>query len=266
MNNDIYDGFNGYDGENEEILCFEECLDNDDFDIVKVKAITPKSLDANKVWVTDKLFHYFPEQFCSDKNTIGIPQNMDITIRRTNGSKVIDVDSNTLYKLHNQELEVIGVRNAEIKKVNITTMKSVSELKSKYDKIDKQLELYNTVMRQPLIDNFDAVMEKYIAVGAVEEVYDNKIEIEHADKLNTFILDRTYLRVLAWAIVRGKISGKEFMRLDAAMTRSQEVDETVYISFGEAVKEINDLIYHIIDEILERNDWEFLKEREVTGE
>jgi len=121
MNNDIYDGFHGYDGENEEISCFEECLDNDDFDIVKVKAITPKSLDANKVWVTDKLFHYFPEQFCSDQNKIAIPQNMDITIRRTNGSKVINVDSDTLYKIHNQKLEIIGVRNAQIKTVVINT-------------------------------------------------------------------------------------------------------------------------------------------------
>lgn len=129
------------------------------------------------------------------------------------------------------------------------------------------MDLYNAVMRQPLIDNFDAVMEKYIAIGGVEDIYpDNKIEIEPKDKLYTFILDRTYLRVLAWAIVRGKISGKEFMRLDEAMTRSQEVDETIYISKEDAKKEIEELKDQIINELLERNDWEFLKEREVTGD
>lgn len=144
----------------------------------------------------------------------------------------------------------------------------MNKLEGEYKAIDEQLKnkLYNTVMRQPLIDNFDAVMEKYIAVGGVEDIYDNKIEIEPVDKVHTFILDRTYLRVLAWAIVRGEIGGKYFMRLDEAMTRSQKVDETIYISKEDAKKEIEDFKGQIIGELLERNDWEFLKEREVNGE
>jgi hypothetical protein len=134
------------------------------------------------------------------------------------------------------------------------------------DTHDPANKLYNAVMRQPLIDNFDAVMEKYIAIGGVEDLYGNQIEIEPVDKVHTFILDRTYLRVLAWAIVRGEIGGKDFIMLNEAMTRSQEVDETIYISKEDAKKEIEYFKEQIIDELLERNDWEFLKEREVKGE
>ena len=257
MNNDMYDGFYGYDGENEKISCFEDCLDNDDFDIVKVKAITPKSLDANKVWVTDKLFHYFPEPFCSDQNKIAIPQNMDITIRRKNGSKVIDVDSETLYKIHNQELEVVGIRNAEIKKVHIT-MKSASELKSKYDKIDTQLDLYNAVMRQPLIENFEAVLDKYIL--KLDNVYnlDGNLtldveweEINHWDK-------NPSTQTIAEGTVEVKLDTPDKKLLAWAYTR-EYLSDYDYRNYNISQKNMEDYKEMIIEELLKSNDWEFLK-------
>jgi hypothetical protein len=121
-------------------------------------------------------------------------------------------------------------------------------------------------MRQPLINNFDAVMERYILT--LDDIYENSIYIHNIDRdlSMNFKLVFRWIRVLAWGVIRGEINAEEFMQLEEAMTRSEEVDETIYISKEDAKKEIEDLEDQIIDELLERNDWEFLKEREVTGE
>jgi hypothetical protein len=128
------------------------------------------------------------------------------------------------------------------------------------------MNIYNTIMRQPLINNFDAVMERYILT--LDDIYENSIYIHNIDRdlSMNFKLVFRWIRVLAWGVIRGEINAEEFMQLEEAMTRSEEVDETIYISKEDAKKEIEDLEDQIIDELLERNDWEFLKEREVTGE
>ena len=168
------------------------------------------------------------------------------------------------------------------------------KLESEYKAIDEQLKnkLYNSKLtndRKWLMDNFDAVLDKYILT--LDGVYHfsgkitsaNRIcldgvnlennpqtvpmldveweEIDPWDKdpsTQTIAegtaevkLDRWGLKVLAWAYSREIISGLEFkMMMDS----------------GHVFPKLDQYQDQIIDEILKRNDWEFLKEREVTSE
>jgi hypothetical protein len=146
---------------------------------------------------------------------------------------------------------------------------------SEYKAINEQLKnkLYNSKIandRKWIIDNFDAVLDKYIL--KLDNVYnlDGNLtldveweEINPWDKnpstqtiaegLEEMILDCTPEKIQAWAFIRGYLSGFEFAKYDDKDLKQ----------FKQMLNEYKGML---IDELLERNDWEFLKEREVTGE
>jgi hypothetical protein len=141
-----------------------------------------------------------------------------------------------------------------------------------YDKINEQLKLHDKAMRQLLINDFDDVLDKYIL--KLDNVYNldgiltldvEWEEIDHWDKdpSTQTIAEGTYemkldsltKKIEAWAYVRGYMSGFD-------IKYSDRTDQ----DFSEYFRAIADYQHMIIDELLERNDWDFLKEREVKGE
>ena len=122
--------------------------------------------------------------------------------------------------------------------------------------------------RKWIIDNFDAVLDKYILT--LDNVYnlDGNLTLDVewedinpwdknpstqtiAEGLQEVKLDRWGLKILACAYSREIISGLEFK---------------IMMDSGHVFPKLDQYQDQIIDELLERNDWEFLKEREVTYE
>ena len=162
---------------------------------------------------------------------------------------------------------------AEYDKLEVEYKAIDKQLKNKlYDKIDDQLKLHDKAMKQLLINNFEAVLDKYIL--KLDNVYnlDGNLtldveweDIDHWDKnpSTQTIAEGTYemkldslpKKIKAWAYVRGYMSGFD-------IKYSDRTDQ----DFAEYFRAIAEYQHMIIDELLERNDWEFLKEREVTGD
>ena len=126
------------------------------------------------------------------------------------------------------------------------------------------MNLYNTVMRQPLIDNFDAIMEKYIfyvtndSGFGVETNHDENnyiakgkytIEIDDGENCFTPLLNCTCDYLIAWAYIKDIITAPETLSL-LANCGFDEVDKEDQLPIWKN---------QIIDELLTNNDWEFLK-------
>ena len=131
--------------------------------------------------------------------------------------------------------------------------------------INRQLKLHDKAMRQLLIENFEAILDSYIL--KLDNVYnlDGDLtldveweEIDHWDKdpstqtiaegTDEVKLDTTNKKLLAWAYTREYLSDYD------------------YRNYNISQKNMDDYKEMLIEELLERNDWGFLKEREVAGE
>jgi hypothetical protein len=147
-------------------------------------------------------------------------------------------------------------------------------------------DLYNSKIdhdKKWIIDNFEAVLDKYILT--LENFYnldgDLQIDIEWeevneydknpstriiAEGMAEVKLEEINHKILAWAYARNLLSGEDFLISKNTLYYGEYSVDDVYIVESEIIKDIKDYKNQIIDELLERNDWEFLKEREVTGE
>jgi len=130
------------------------------------------------------------------------------------------------------------------------------------------MNIYNSKIandRKWIIDNFDNVLDNYILT--LDDVYnlDGNLTLDvEWEEINPWDknpstqtiaegnvevkLDTANKKLLAWAYVRGYLSDYD------------------YRNYNISQKSMNDYKEELINELLERNDWEFLKEREVTSE
>jgi hypothetical protein len=139
------------------------------------------------------------------------------------------------------------------------------------------MNLYNSKLthdKKWIIDNFEAVLDKYILT--LEHVYHSSknlltVDVEweivndhdrdpttqvlsHGTK--EIILDDLETKVFAWAYIKEYMHTWEFI----------DYDDNGYEYGGIKEKDFEQYKEMFIDDLLERNDWDFLKEREVKGE
>ena len=140
------------------------------------------------------------------------------------------------------------------------------------------MNLYNSKLthdKKWIIDNFEAVLDKYIL--KLDNVYnldgnlivDVEWEIVNdndrdpttqvlSSGTTEIILDDLETKVFAWAYIKEYMDTWDFI----------SCQEYVYedLSDGVTKKDFEQYKEMFIDKLLEKNDWDFLKEREVKGE
>lgn len=140
------------------------------------------------------------------------------------------------------------------------------------------MNLYNSKLthdKKWIIDNFEAVLDKYILkLNNVYNLDGNLIVdveweivndhdrdpttqvLSHGTK--EIILDDLETKVFAWAYI------KEYLHTWDFISCQEYVYE--YLFDGVTKKDFEQYKEMLIDELLAKNDWDFLKEREVKGE
>jgi hypothetical protein len=138
------------------------------------------------------------------------------------------------------------------------------------------MNLYNSKLahdKKWIIDNFEAVLDKYILKlnnvynldGNLivdvewEIVNDNDRDpttqvLSHGTK--EIILDDLETKLFAWAYIKEYMHTWDFI----------DYDDNGYEYDGVTKKDFEQYKEMLINELLEKNDWDFLKEREVKGE
>ena len=141
------------------------------------------------------------------------------------------------------------------------------------------MNLYNSKIahdKKWIIDNFEAVLDKYILT--LEHVYHSSkncltVDVEWeivndndrdpttqvlSSGTTEIILNDLKKKLFAWAYIKGYMDTWEFISCQDYVCES--------LSDGITEKDFEQYKEMLINELLKLNDWEFLKEREVTSE